>query len=212
VHHVTHRGNHRENVFFAARDRLVYLRLLARSFQKYELPMLGYSLMDNHVHMAVMPKTKESLAQGVGLLHHDFARWQNIQRGTNGHLWQERFFSCPVEGDRVSAVLSYIELNPVRAKMVDTASDWQWSSARAHVSGTDPSGLLDMACWRDFFRQLNWRDFLEQSAADKSMIAQIRRATAKQHFLGSEETARTLESELGIPLLPRKPGPRRKQS
>ncbi len=210
VHHVTQRGNHQQTGFYSGHDRRVYLRLLADYFSLYEIRLIGHDLMDNHVHLAVIPKNETSLAEGIGLLHHDFARWQNIQRHTSGHLWQSRFFSCPVEDDRVWQVLSYVELNPVRAHMVEHAWEWEWSSAQAHVNGRDPSGLLDMGYWRRVFDEVTWKKFLEQAAAEAAARAQIRRATARGFFLGSEVTARKLEQELGIQLLPRRRGRKRR--
>jgi putative transposase len=209
VHHVTQRGNHQQTVFFSAHDRIVYLNLLARYFQFYEIILLGLCLMDNHVHLVVIPEKESSLSDGIGQLHNDFARWQNIQCNKTGHLWQNRFFSCPVEEDRVWKVLSYVELNPVRAHMVGNAWDWEWSSARAHVMGNDPSGLLDMGCWQKTFNEAGWKKYLEEMAAKDSVCAQIRRATASGRFLGSEATARQLERELGRALLPRKRGRKR---
>jgi putative transposase len=160
--------------------------------------------MDNHVHHVVIPAREHSLAEGIGQLHHDFARWQNIQRNTSGHLWQNRFYSCPVEEDRVWGVLSYVELNPVRARMVENAWDWEWSSARAHVSNSDPSGLLDMNYWLKTFNDMTWRIYLKEREAEKSDPAEIRRVTAMGRFLGSDETAKRMERELGIRLLPRR--------
>lgn len=84
--------------------------------------------MDNHVHLVVIPEKEHSLSDGPVQMHHDFARWQNIQCNTGGHLWQNRLISCPVEEDRVWEVLSYFELNPGRARMVENAGDWEWSS------------------------------------------------------------------------------------
>ncbi len=206
VHHVTQRGNHRHPVFFSAHDRTIYLSLVATYFPVYEIRLLGHSLMGNHVHQVVIPEKESSLSEGIGQLHHDFALWQNIQRRTSGHLWQNRFFSCPVEEDRVWEVLGYVELNPVRAQMVEHAWDWEWSSAQAHVTGYDPSGLLDMNYWRRTFDEAAWKKYLEQAAVDTSAQAQIRRATKGGYFLGSEATALQLERELKIQLLPRRRG------
>jgi putative transposase len=205
-HHVTQRGNHRQTVFFSAHDRIVYLRLLAEYFQRYGISLLGYNLMDNHIHHVDIPENKSSLADGVGQLHQDFSRWQNIQRGKTGHLWQNRFFSCPVEEEQVWQVLGYVELNPVRAGMVENAWDWEWSSARAHVTGSDSSGLLDMSYWRRTFNEVEWRKYLEQLLANEAINTKIRRATAGGYFWGNDATARRLELELGKQLLPGRRG------
>jgi putative transposase len=206
VHHVTQRGNHRQVVFFSDHDRSVYLELLSRYFTVYGVMLIGYCLMDNHVHLVVIPERESSLSEGVGQLHHDFALWQNIQCGRTGHLWQNRFYSCPVEGEHVWQVLGYVELNPARAHMVEHAWDWEWSSARAHATGNDLTGLLDLSYWRKTFNETGWKEYLEQMAADVVIQAQIRRATAKGYFLGNQAKALRLERELGIQLLPRKRG------
>jgi putative transposase len=206
VHHVTQRGNHRQNVFYADHDRVVYLRQLGDVCLKWGLQLIGYSFMDNHVHLAVVPEREDSLSNGIGQLHHDFALWQNIQCHRTGHLWQNRFYSSPVEGNRVPEVLAYIELNPVRARMVDQAWQWEWSSSQAHISGCDPSGLLDMDFWRKQSSSSEWKSYLERIEDDKSIFKKIRNATMRGLFLGDDETARRLEKELGIQILPRKRG------
>ncbi len=206
VHHVTQRGNHRQVVFFSDHDRAVYLKLLAKYLPTYQITLIGYGLMDNHVHLIVIPENESCLSDGIGQLHHDFALWQNTQCGRNGHLWQNRFFSCPVEGERAGQVLAYAELNPVRAGMVPNAWDWAWSSAQAHLTGDDVSGLLDMTYWRNAFHDVNWREFLMQFASDNKTANLIRRTTSRGYFLGCKETALRLEKELGIQMLPRKRG------
>jgi putative transposase len=166
--------------------------------------------MDNHVHLAVIPEREDSLSSGIGQLHHDFALWQNIQRQTNGHLWQSRFFSTPVEEERVWEVLAYIELNPVRARMVENAWDWTWSSAQAHITETDISGLLNMNFWQKQFIAEKWKEYLERIKSEESIAKDIRNATMRGLFLGKKETALRLERELGKQLLPQKHGRRPK--
>ena len=117
-----------------------------------------------------------------------------------------RFFSCPVEEDRVWQMLSYIELNPVRAGIRKHAWDWEWSSAKAHVTGLDPTGLLDMELWRRHFDGAGWRDYLQRMAEESTFATRIRKATTTGRFFGSEATARRLELEQGLTILPRKRG------
>ena len=162
--------------------------------------------MSNHVHLVVIPEQESSLSDGIGQLLHDFSRWQNIQRGTNGHLWQNRFYSSPVEKDRIWEVLDYAESNPVRAGMVKHAWEWKWASSQAHATGHDLRGALDMEFWRKTFTAEKWKHYLERKKEKESIEAKIRHATMKGHFLGSEETARRLEKELGKQILPRKRG------
>ncbi|HYK89232.1 MAG TPA: transposase, partial [Acidobacteriota bacterium] len=73
VHHVTQRGNNRQSVFYSNNDRLVYLRLLAKYFSLHCLTLVGFDLMTNHTHLAVIPQSEDSLALGVGRMHNDYS-------------------------------------------------------------------------------------------------------------------------------------------
>lgn len=176
-HHVTHRGNHQQTVFHSDHDRQIHLSLLDKYFSRHELKMIGYNLMDNHVHLMIIPKKKSSFSDGIRNLQPDFARWQNLQHNGIGHLWENRFFSCPVEEESIWKVLSYIDLNRVRAGLVEKAWDWEWCSASAHITGFDSTGLLDMNLWKKFFNGTSWKAFLEQAHLDKSTPQSIRKAT-----------------------------------
>ena len=150
-HHVTQRGNHRRPVFFADSEREFCLSPQKRYFLLRKVRCLGYALMTNHTHHVLVPGRLDSLARGVGKLNNDYSRWQNIQRGLTGHLWQDRFFSCPLEDDHFWQALRHVELNPVRAGLVKYAWEWPWSSAMAHVTGIGHAALLDMDIWRRRF-------------------------------------------------------------
>jgi putative transposase len=210
IHHLTQRGNHRQQVFFSDSDRLVYMTLLEKYTSLQQVALIGYCLMTNHIHLALIPSSKDSLGASAGRLHHDYARYKNLQSGQTGHLWQDRFFSCPVENDRTWQALGYIELNPVRVKLVANAWDWKWSSARAHATGFDPSGLLDMGMWRRQFDGPGWRKYLEEMARDQRLRDEIRKATATGRLLGSSATAERLERILGRPILPQRRGRKRR--
>lgn len=192
-HHVTQRGNHRQRVFFSDEDRRFYLELLGRQVAAGELSLLGHSLMSNHVHHASIPHTCDALSRAMRTLNRDFARFQNLRCNRTGHLWQGRFFSCPVHD--IWEVLAYIELNPVRAGVVENPSDWEWSSARAHLTGEDHSGLLDMGLWRKYFDTSSWQQYLRQAASRTDIHDQIRKATTAGRFCGPEEIAREMERE-----------------
>jgi hypothetical protein len=90
--------------------------------------------------------------------------------------------------------------------MVKNGWEWAWSSARAHITGQDPSNLLNMNYWDRLIEKDKWKFILEQTAIEESIQAQIRRITMQGFLLGSEATARRLELELGMQLLPKKRG------
>ncbi len=210
AHHVTQRGNHRQTIFYCDHDREVYMQLLSKYIRLYRTDLIGYDLMGNHVHHVHVPERKTSLAKAVGRTNNDYSRWQNVQCNRTGHLFQARFFSCPVESDALWDVLAYVELNPVRAGLVETAGEWKWSSASAHLTGIDETGLLDMRRWQQHFDPASWNKFLLQKLHDRELSHQIRTATQTGRPLACDATIHELESLLGRRLQPQKRGPKRK--
>ena len=203
-HHVTQRGNRRQTVFFNDHDREVYLELLAKYKRIYNLELIGYSLMDNHTHHIPVPGFDTSLSKGIGRTNNDYSRWLNVQCNWTGHLWQARFYSCPVEIVSLADVLAYVELNPVRAGLVEKPEEWKWSSARAHLTGVDETGLLDMDWWQSHFTPDSWADYLKKKLDDRKMLRRIRTATQTGRPFASEEGLRQIEVFLGRSLQPRK--------
>lgn len=207
-HHVTQRGNHRQTVFFDDGDRKVYLELLAKYKCIHHIALVGYSLMSNHVHKIPIPEFDTSLAKAIGRTNNDYSRWLNVRCNQTGHLWQARFYSCPIELVSLADVLAYIELNPVRAGIVKRPEDWEWSSARAHLTGVDETGLLEMEWWRSHFTPDSWADFLQRKLHDSALLRRIRTATQTGRPFASEEGFRQIELFLDRSLQPRKPQPR----
>lgn len=207
-HHVTQRGNHRQKVFYEESDYLLYIELLRKHFERYGVSMPGFAIMPNHVHEILIPSKKCSLAKGVGCLHHDYAQFQQAQRDLTGHLWQNRYFSSPTDDNYFWKALRYAELNPVRAGLVQNAWDWPWSSARAHVTGIDGSGLLDMDIWKARFGPDQWRQFLEQGQNSPQDYNFIRHASKTGRPMGSDEFIERLEILTGRKLALKKRGPR----
>ena len=133
AHHVTQRGNPQQPVFDSDRDREVYLDLLANTAAKARLRVLGYCLMNNHVHLVLLPERESAMAQALGRAHCQYANYFQSKQCTTGHLWQNRYSSCPLSETHLVRAMLYVEHNPVRAGMVEKAMDWPWSTARAHA-------------------------------------------------------------------------------
>jgi putative transposase len=209
-HHVTQRGNHRRKVFYEESDYKRYIELLSKHFDCYGLSMPGFAIMPNHVHEILVPSTQDSLAKGVGCLHHDYAQWQHWRRDLTGHLWQGRFFSSPMDDDYFWRAMRYVELNPVRARLVQNAWDWPWSSALAHATGIDESGLLNMDIWRARFDPVRWKQFLEEGLNARRDYDLIRQASRTGRPIGSDDFIKHLELLTGRDLLPKKRGPKPK--
>jgi putative transposase len=207
LHHVTQRGNRRMPVFFSDDDYRAYLALAAEHCEACGVRVLAWCLMPNHVHLVVVPETREGLARGLGESHRRYTRRVNFREGWRGHLWQERFFSCVLDGPHALAAVRYVERNPVRAGLVKRPWDWPWSSAAGHVSGKGdvlvrPGGPLAEEV-------SNWRRFLA-AADDPESLAALRRHLRTGRPLGSVAFLRRLGRRLGRSILPGRPGRPRK--
>lgn len=200
-HHVTQRGNGRRDAFFTDQDRAVYLRTLAEYSGRYELKLLGYCLMRNHVHLIAAPEKPDSMARALGRTHADYARWLHVKHGSNGHLWQSRYFSCPLDAGYLWQALRYVEMNPVRAGLVERAWNWRWSSAQAHVREQAYVAWLEMAPWSEEYTAARWRAVLESSVGDEALTQRLREATLTGRPFGSPAFSEQLERELGRPML-----------
>ena len=204
-HHVTQRGNARQIIFATDADRLTYMALLREYAQLYDLPLLGYCLMSNHVHLIAVPHGETALSQCLKQTHGRYASYWNGRQSSTGHVWQGRFYSCPLDESHLWRALRYVELNPVRAEIVDRPESWPWSSAAAHCGLASPDAILQMERWQKRWSTGEWRSFLaeSESAAD---LAALRRFTHTGRPLGSPEFVAGLERSMLRRLAPRKRG------
>jgi putative transposase len=121
--------------FFDEEDYKTYITLMGKWCRLSGIEVWAYCLMPNHIHIVGVPENEVGLAQGIGEAHRRYTRYINFKKGWKGYLWQGRFSSFPMDEEYLLAAVRYIELNPVRAKIVSRATDYRWSSARAHSRG-----------------------------------------------------------------------------
>jgi putative transposase len=205
-HHITQRGNRRLPTFLREDDYRVYISLLAEWCRKCGVQIWAYCLMPNHVHLVATPESGDALRRGIGEAHRRYSRMINLREGWCGHLWQGRFASFPMDETYLLAAARYVETNPVRAGLVPDAQSWPWSSASAHIAGTDDelvrvTPLLEIAG--------DWKLFLA-GVDEENTINDIRRHERTGRPLGTEAFVNHLESVLDRPLRRGKPGPKGK--
>ena len=139
-HHIVQRGHNRHTVFSKNDDYWYYLDTLKKWKLEYEVRVYAYCLMTNHVHLLLQPPDKANrLSQLMKRLAGRQTRYANRLQGSSGTLWDGRYKSSPVQTDRyLLACCRYIELNPVRAGMVNHPREYLWSSylLRLDISGT----------------------------------------------------------------------------
>jgi putative transposase len=208
AHHVTQRGNARRYILETEAERSVYLDLLHQGSKRHGVALIGYCLMSNHVHLIAIPHKPDSLARTLKHTHGRFASYWNTVNRSGGHVWQGRYYSCPLDESHLWEALRYTELNPVRASLVQSARDWNWSSAAAHCGAAPAPAWLAMGLWGRRWACTDWSDFLQSPQEDSSRLA-IRDSTFSGRPLGSPEFIRSLEKEVHRPLTPQKRGPKR---
>lgn len=211
-HHVTQRGNGRQGIFDTIEGRLIYLDLLRDSAERFGLSIWAYCLMGNHIHLVAVPTKTDSLARALGRVHADYARYLNTCRRSCGHVWQARYFSCPLAGQHLWRAMAYVERNPVRAGICARAKDYRWSSARAHVEETNHDGLLDLSAWRQEYDGRVWESILDTGSEDDDFRQRLREATLRGRPYCDPDTLDVFERRLGRRLRPRAPGRPRKQA
>jgi putative transposase len=164
----------------------------------------AYCLMPNHVHLIAVPKTEDALTRAIGEAHRRYTRRINLREDWHGHLWQGRFASFPMDEPYLLAAARYVELNPVRARLVKKPEAWRWSSARAHLGGAD-DGLTKTAPLAKLVD--DWRGFLKEGLSEDDAEA-IRRGERTGRPLGAKRFIARLEKKLGRKLKKEKPGPK----
>jgi putative transposase len=132
-YHITQRGNRRQDVFLNDDDRRQYLGWLRDYSERHGLELLAYCIMDNHVHLVAVPHSLDSIARVLQTLHMRHSQSINSREGWGGHLWQGRFSSTGLDEAHLWAAVRYVELNPVRAEIVQRAEEYAWSSAAFHL-------------------------------------------------------------------------------
>jgi putative transposase len=205
AHHVTQRGNRRQVIFTSDSERSVYMGLLRESAERHCLSVIGYCLMSNHVHLVVIPRKTESLASTFKATHGQYASYWNAAHHSSGHLWQGRFYSCPLDPAHLWEALRYTELNPVRAGMVPSAAQWKWSSAAVHCGAAEPDACLEMAPWRERWTPVSWQAFLGLGETEAE-LALIRQCTHTGRPFGTSDFVQSLEQTTQRKLAPRKGG------
>jgi putative transposase len=196
AHHITQRGNNRDDVFFVDDDRHVYLKLLKEQADKHALELTGYCLMSNHVHIIAIPRAEDSLARAIGRTHFRYSQYINRFHRRSGHLWQGRFYSCALDERHFWLAMRYVELNPVRARLCRKPWRYEWSSAAAHVDASARSDVLGLSRWYDMTSAARWRKQLADGVSE-SDLGRLRSCTHTGRPLGSDSFLSKLESLLG---------------
>ena len=202
VYHIINRGNNRQDVFKDEEDLDTYLKIIKRFKDKYSFKFYGYCLMNNHTHLVIEPTRANTLSKIIQSITLSQIRLYHSKYKSSGHLWQGRFKNPIIQNDGyLLQCLKYIELNPVRAKIVSMPEDYRWSSYRFHVFNKDEYRILDYdpaylsLANTDQDRQKAYRDFVVKEQ-DKNILNLIKKSITNDSILGSESFINELKGKL----------------
>ena len=210
IYHVINRGNNRQTVFDSEGDYPAFLKAIADLKERKPFDLYGYCLMGNHIHMLIRPREYSISRIAQSLLVSHTQRYHRFH-GTSGHVWQGRFKSPVIQDDEhLLTVLRYIEANPLRAKIVEQAGDYPWSSFACHGLGrSDP--LLDPVTGYDALasypaaRQRRWSAYVH-GTPEEAELAAIRRSSETGLPYGAKAWVDRLCRKLNLDLTIRPPG------
>jgi len=194
-HHVIQRGNNRPICFFSDENYHAYLDYLHTACQRYGVALHAYVLMTNHSHLLMTPECRDGISQVMQSLGRGYVQHVNKQLKRSGTLWEGRHKSSLIDADDyLLACYRYIELNPVRAAMVDHPGDYPWSSYRANAYGTPNSKIMthplyDALATSPKIRQRVYRE-LFCPILDKEQVHAIRNAANFSMPLGNDDLFR----------------------
>jgi putative transposase len=199
--HIVQRGNNRQATFFAEADYLFYLECLRESARRHDCLIHAYVLMTNHVHLLVTPQHPEATSLTMRDLGRRYVQYVNWRYRRTGTLWEGRHKSNPVDTQRYFLTCChYIELNPVRARMVALPEDYRWSSHRFHALGSEDEMLSPheeyLALGADALERQRVYRALFAAQLDEKAIREIRDAVNCGWPIGSERFKDQIEAAL----------------
>lgn len=198
--HIVQRGNNKQACFACTNDYETYLRIMEEASGKHVVHIHAYVLMTNHVHLLVTPDDDNSASKMMQQIGRRYVLCFNRSHRRSGTLWEGRFRSSLIEtDDYLLACQRYIELNPVRARIVSCPSLYRWSSYRANAFGEPASWITPHSIWTDLgisaeARHRNYRKLF----ADDVDARVFRNACQKGLPVGSASWRAKLESEHGV--------------
>jgi len=214
--HIIQRGNNRQICFGGEEDMAAYVGWLKEYSRKFNVAIHAWVLMTNHVHLLCTPHEEFAVSKMMQSLGRSYVRYFNVSYGRSGTLWEGRYKACLIECERyLLEVYRYIELNPVRACMVNEPSEYKWSSYQCNALGKESElrsahSLYNRLGVNEQDRQYNYRELFRAHVSDH-LIAELRKATSSGLALGSDYFINQMEDLSGQRVSPKLAGRPRKR-
>src|SRR5208283_4334556 len=215
IYHVLTRGNNKKNIFKDERDYERYIEILLKYKEKYGYKLYHYVLMTNHVHLVVETVTNGgSLAEIMKGVNLSYAQYYKGKYRHIGHFWQDRYKSIIISKDNyLLACGSYVELNPVRAKMVDDPKEYRWSSYGAYGYGrkdllVDEHVIYEQLSGSEAERRKKYREFVNGMLMEKEAM---KGEMERKAVYGNEDFVAMLQKRFALEEVIRRKGRPRKE-
>lgn len=192
-YHIINRGNCRQRVFHKSEDYQAFIELMKEATERHAVAVYAYCLMPNHYHLLVSPERAEELSAFMQWFMTSHVRRYHSHYRTSGHVWQGRYKSFIVQEDaHLLAVARYIEANPVRAGLVSSSAEWQWSSHNSRAAG-------DMRLLRELPVKLPqaWTEYVDLPQTE-SELERLQQSLNRQTPYGSPGWQERIVKTLGL--------------
>lgn len=199
--HIVQRGNSRQAVFFSRDDYAAYLEWFREGAEKHGCVIHAYVLMTNHVHFLLTPKSSDSISKTIQYVGRHYVPYVNHTYGRSGTLWEGRHKGSIVSSEEyLLACMRYIELNPVRAGMVQTPGEYPWSSYSINSAGAADEMIVPHRYYLKLGSTTDERAFayreLFRSSLESSEVHAIRRSVQTGTPLGNDRFREQVEAML----------------
>ena len=200
--HIVQRGHNRQPCFFAEEDYHTYLHWLGEALRKEHCALHAYALMTNHVHLLLTPQDAEAVPNLIIAIGRRYVQYVNTVYRRTGTLWDSRYKSSLIQAETYLLTCQrYIELNPVRANMVDDPANYRWSSYRSNAHGLGSDLLtphpLYLSLGADGKERQSVYRALFRPQLDGDAIDDIRLALNQSQPLGNERFYQHIQQMTG---------------
>ena len=210
-HHVIQRGNNRQPIVLDETDRRMLYNLWLEESQRHKVAVNAYVLLDNHFHMLLTPPSDEAMSLMMQSVGRTYVRYFNKRHNRSGTLWEGRYKSSLIDSEGyLLTCMAYIDLNPVRAGLAESAEDFSWSSYK-HLAGQSIDKLVTPHAlyWglgnTPFAREAAYAEFVAGGLSVATQKA-LTESALKGRVVGRPDFLTSLEKNTQRQILPQKAG------
>ncbi|MBN8521513.1 MAG: transposase [Alphaproteobacteria bacterium] len=201
-HHICQRAQRDDFIFNDKEDFETYTAFLKEQCDKQGVGIWAYALLPNQIHLIAVPRHEHSLADAIGEAHRRYTLYMNDRENLVGHLFQNRFYSYPMDESSLLSAARMMERLPVLSGIAPTPESYLWSSCRAHCKGRDDRLMQDRVIP---FLKPDWAGFVQEWPHPQELtMIQTHLHTGRPR--GSDDFLNAIEKTTGRTVRPQKRG------